>query len=147
MNKQSSIEQYLYEHGSLTYTFKGKSMNPLLKQGRDLYTVVPKTSERCKRHDVVLYRRPDSHQYVLHRITAVRDNDYVIMGDNCVSKEYGIKDKDIVGVMTSFNRKGKVVSVSNTVYRLYVHLWAVIHPMYILIVKIKETLWGGNKEV
>ena len=145
MNKRTNIEQYLKEQGSLTYTFKGKSMNPMLKQGRDLFTIVHKKSERCKRFDVVMYRRPGSPQYVLHRIIDVRDTDYVIMGDNCINKEYGIGDEDIIGVMTSFMRKGKVIDVSNPGYRLYVSLWMVIHPMLIMLVKIKKIVTRGLK--
>lgn len=139
MNNTSSIEAYLNEHGTLTYTFKGVSMNPLLKQGRDLFTVASKTSARCKKYDVVLYRRPPN-QLVLHRVVEVRENDYVILGDNCIAKEYGIRDKDIIGVMVSCNRKGKVISVADWRYRLYSHIWVAIHPGIILLKQTRSRL-------
>lgn len=122
MNNSMTYEQYLAENGSLTYTFKGCSMNPMLKQGRDLFTVKAKTAERCRKYDVVLYRRPPN-RFVLHRIVKVREKDYVIIGDNCIKKEYGIKDEDIIGVLTGFVRKGKDYFVSDPRYRLYVHIW------------------------
>ena len=117
MNKGISYEEYLDKHGALTYTNVGTSMMPLLKQGRDLFTVVKKGEKRCRRGDVVLYKK--GGKYVLHRIIQVRDNDYVIMGDNCVSKETGIRDEDIIGVMTEIKRNGKQHKVSDKDYRVY----------------------------
>lgn len=127
MSNQSNIEDYLKENGTLTYTFRGTSMYPLLKQGRDLFTVAEKTPKRCKKNDVVLYRRSE-HQYILHRVIAVRSNDYVIQGDNCMTKEYGIRDEDIIGVMTSFKHNGKVYDVTDRRYLIYVRIWTAIHP-------------------
>lgn len=123
-----SFEQCLAENGFLTYRVKGTSMEPMLKQGRDLFTVVPKGQARCKKYDVVLYRRPPD-QYVLHRIIEVRPDSYVILGDNCVAKEYGIRDEDILGVMTSFLRRGCQVPVSDRRYQVYCHIWVFLHPV------------------
>ena len=114
----SSIEDYLNERGTLTYSNVGVSMMPLLRQGRDLFTIRKKGPERCKVGDVVLYKRsPD--QYVLHRIVEVRGDSYVILGDNCVNREYGIKDSDILGVMTGYIRDGKEHSVTEQAYLDY----------------------------
>lgn len=121
MNK-TTYEEYLEKNGTLIYRNVGVSMLPLIKQGRDLFIVKKKSAERCKKYDVVLFKRADN-KYVLHRIINVNQNDYVIRGDNCVNKEYGIKDEDIIGVMTSFIRKGKEYSVDNRVYKIYSVLW------------------------
>lgn len=130
MIELSNIEKYLEENGTLTYSFKGTSMNPLLKQGRDLFTVAAKTSERCRKYDVVLFRKADN-QYVLHRIIKVRDKDYITQGDNCVTKEYGILDEEIIGVMTAFKHKNKTYSITDYRYVLYVYIWSAIHPIII----------------
>ena len=121
MSNPLSYEEYLDQNGSMTYTNVGVSMLPLLRQGKDLFTVRKKGSERCCVGDVVLYRRGE--QYVLHRVVEVRENDYVILGDNCVCREFGITDEDIIGVMTGFVRGGKEHSVSDLGYRLYSALW------------------------
>ncbi|MCF0106813.1 MAG: hypothetical protein HUJ53_08635, partial [Holdemanella sp.] len=68
-------------------------------------------------------------RYVLHRIIEVREKDYVILGDNCITKEYGITDKDIVGVAISFKRKGKDLSIDNPFYKLYSRIWVNSYPV------------------
>ena len=140
------FEEYLKKNDSLTYYNVGTSMMPLLKQGRDLFTVEKKTGERCKKYDVVLYRRPPA-KYVLHRIVEVRENDYVILGDNCIRKEYGIRDEDILGVMTSFVRKGHLVKCNNRFYRIYsvicVAAWPlrkILYPVKALVKKILQPI-------
>lgn len=118
MSEVTNYEEYLDKHGTLTYTNVGTSMMPLLKQHRDLFTVKKKGKARCKVGDVVLYRRPPN-KYVLHRVVAVRRDDYIILGDNCVNKEYGITDSDILGIMTGYVRRGRTHTVSDRSYRAY----------------------------
>ena len=134
-----TLEECLAENGFLTYRIRGVSMQPMLRQGRDLFTVVPKGSERCKKYDVVLYRRP-SDPYVLHRIIEVRPDSYVILGDNCIAKEYGIRDEDILGVLTSFRHNGHMVSVSDWRYRLYSRGWVFFQPVRIFCKRMKGKL-------
>ena len=121
MNKKVSYEEYLELNGSITYTNAGVSMLPLLRQGKDLFTVKKKGTERCKVGDVVLYRR--GKQYILHRVVEVHKQDYVILGDNCICREYGITDKDIIGVMTGFVRGSHNYDVNDKGYRLYSCFW------------------------
>ena len=109
-------------------------MLPLLRQGRDLFTLQKKKG-RCNVGDVVLYRR--RQQYVLHRVIEVRANDYVILGDNCIEKEYGITDNDILAVMTVFVRNGKNYTVGVWWYKLYSFIWLKTIPMRIF---LKKTL-------
>ncbi len=117
-----TYEEILSRDGRLVYTNVGTSMLPLLRQGRDLFIVQKRGPERLKAGDVVLYRRPPN-QYVLHRIVQVREKDYVLLGDNCVNREYGITDGDILGVMTGFVHNGKRHAVTDRGYRVYAFLW------------------------
>ena len=134
MSNGISYEDYLNTYGILTYYNVGVSMLPLLRQGKDLFIVKRKGPERCRVGDVVLYRRPPNH-YVLHRIVQVRPSDYVILGDNCVVKEYGIRDEDIIGVMTGFVRDGKEHSTAEAGYRVYSLLWLYTAPVRICLKK------------
>ena len=135
----TTYEEYLEKHGEMTYSNVGVSMMPLLKQGRDLFTVKKKGKKRCKKYDVVLYRRPPNN-YVLHRIIEVRKNDYVILGDNCINKEYGITDDDILGVMTRYVHKGKEHTVNETGYRLYSHIWCDLAVIRVFFMRVKLKL-------
>ncbi len=119
---KSSYEEELEQKGKLVYTNVGSSMLPLLRQRRDLVIIEKRPVGRCKKYDVVLYRRP-SGQHVLHRILKVRKNDYVICGDNRRVREFGVPDEWIIGVLTGVVRDGKQIHVTDWKYRLYTHLW------------------------
>ena len=123
-----TYEEYLEQNGEMTYTNRGISMLPLLKQGRDLFTIRKKGAERCQKYDVVLYRRPPE-SYVLHRIVAVHPDDYILLGDNCLNKETGITDRDIIGVMTGYVRKGKAHSTDDFGYMLYSRWIVLTYPV------------------
>ena len=137
-----NIEQYLSEYGTLTYSNKGTSMMPLLREGKDMFTLRRKGAERCRAGDVVLYKRPPK-DYILHRVVGVRENDYVILGDNCVSYEYGIKDSDILGVMTGFTRGGREYSIESSGYRLYTFI--ILHTKGIRIFTRRVLSWALRK--
>lgn len=115
---KSSFEEQLEKYGSFTYRNKGVSMMPLLRQGKDLFTVRKlEDGERLKKYDVAFYRR--GKDYVLHRVLEVTDTGYIIRGDNCINKE-NIPEKDILGVMTDYVRDGKKYTVDDPVYKRYV---------------------------
>ena len=146
MNKPFSFAEYLDQNETLTYTNVGVSMLPLLRQGKDLFTVRKKGKERCKAGDVVLYRRtPD--RYVLHRVVEVRPEDYVILGDNCIAKEYGIRDEDILGIMTGYVRDGKEHSIEEPGYRVYSNLWMHTIGMRVCAKRCRNALARRVKQV
>ena len=126
-----SIEEYLAENGSLTYSNVGVSMMPMLKQGRDLFTVRKKGAERAKKYDVVLFKRPPD-KYVLHRVVKVRPEGYDILGDNCAARERNVPEERVLGVLTSFVRKGREHSVEEKGYKLYSRLAVAGQPFRIL---------------
>ena len=133
MTETLNFEKYLDENGSLIYSNVGVSMLPLLRQGKDLFILEKKKSERFKTGDVVLYKR--NNRYILHRIIEVRAEDYVILGDNCIEKEYGIKYADILAIMTGFIRDGKKYSVNDFVYKAYSFIWLKTTSIRILVKK------------
>ena len=129
-----NIEQYLADNGRLIYTNKGRSMLPLLREGRDLFIIEAKHEGRCNVGDVVLFRRESD--YVLHRVIAVHNGSYDILGDNCINPERGIKDTDILGVMTGFVRDGREHSINERAYRLYVYVWMKTAGLRIFLKKV-----------
>ena len=141
MKIDGKFAEMLRRDGFLVYKTQGVSMRPLFKQNRDLVTIKPYHG-RLKKYDVPLYPKKNGSGYLLHRIIEVRENDYVIRGDNTFVKEYGITDDDIIGVLTDFKRKGKSYSVSHTGYRLYARIWNSIYPLRHLLRKCR--LLGGK---
>lgn len=135
---KSTFEEEIERSGKIIYTNVGDSMMPLIKQGRDVL-VISKPNGRLKRYDVPLYKR-DSGQYVLHRILEVRENDYVICGDNRWKKEYGITDRHIIGVLTGMIRDGREIPVTDRKYRLYVHLWCDFFPVRAWMIRARQFL-------
>ena len=105
-------------------------MEPLFRTGRDM-VVIKRREGECKKYDVVLYRYP-SGKYVLHRIIRVRENEYIIRGDNTFIREHIPKDK-ILGVLERFNRKGKSHTVNDRGFKIYSRLWNFIYPVRYLI--------------
>lgn len=133
MNK-SSFEEEIKKSGRIIYTNVGDSMMPYIKQGRDVL-VISEVNGRLNKYDVPLYKR-DSGQYVLHRILNVRENDYVICGDNRWNKEYGITDRHIIGILTGVIRDGQEIPVTSRIYRIYVHLWCDLFPVRAFILRV-----------
>lgn len=132
MKKYIKFEEELEKRGYLIFTNKGFSMYPLLRQQKDLMHI-KKTQGPLKKYDAPLYKVGD--KYILHRIVEVREHDYVICGDNCTVKEYGITDKDILGVLVGVTRNGKYISVTDKKYLFYVHLWCDFLEVRIAILK------------
>ncbi len=123
-----TFEDLLARDGSLVYRTKGVSMEPMLRQDRDLVTIqVPET--RLKKYDVALYKR--GKDFVLHRVMDVKEGYYLIRGDNTFSMEH-VPDSAVIGVLTSFQRKSMVYSVTDTSYLCYVRIWCAIYPLRFL---------------
>ena len=127
-----TFEDLLARDGKLVYRTRGVSMEPMLRQNRDL-VVIRVPSARLQRFDVALYRRGDA--YVLHRVIKVKPDHYLIRGDNTYIMET-VPDTAVIGVLTGFQRKGKLHDVTEPGYRLYVRFWHGIYPLrlaYILL--------------
>ena len=101
-------------------------MYPMLRNQRDTIIIEP-CEGRLKKYDVPLYRRGSA--YVLHRIVEVRPDSYVICGDNCLCREYGVTDEQIIGVLTGFYRGNKLIQMESIGYRAYVRIWCAVYPV------------------
>lgn len=119
------FEDLLRKDGRLVYKTKGTSMEPMLRQNRDL-VIIEVPSSRLRKYDVALYRRGDN--YVLHRVIGVKDGYYRIRGDNTYAIER-VPFDNVIGVLKRFNRKGKLHDVSELGYRFYARFWNAIYPL------------------
>ena len=155
--RETSIEREMKEKGRLTYTNVGVSMWPFIRQGKDL-VVIEAPKGRLKKYDVPLYRiNPSENRYTLHRILEVREQDYIIRGDNCLKTEHGIRDEQIVGVLTkiirgadkrgggkdrkgTFRGYGRVINADNRMYLFCVRLWRFLYPIRALMLIVRRRL-------
>lgn len=135
--EQRRIDDVVAQDGIYAGTTSGVSMYPMLRDRRDTIIIQP-CHGRLKKYDVPLYRRGE--KYVLHRIVKVLPDSYVICGDNCIRKEYGISDRQIIGVLTGFYRDGKVIDMNGYGYRFYARIWVWLYPFRVFI-KLAGAAW------
>lgn len=140
---KSSFERVLAQKGRLVYTNVGDSMKPLIKD-RDLLVIVP-VKRTLKTLDVPLYKR-ESGQYVLHRIIGKKDGAYVMCGDNRCQREYGITDKNVIGVLESIIRNGREVPVNNGKLRVYAVFWQFLYPIRYIYLRLRNKLRNRRKK-
>lgn len=134
MTSMEKIERIIKEQGFFASTAVGTSMYPMLQNRRDTVIISP-AAGRLKKYDIPLYKRGDA--YVLHRIVQVLPDSYIICGDNCMELEYGITDKQIIGVLTGFYRNDKKVEMNGLFYHIYVRVWVFLYPLRRLEKKIR----------
>ena len=114
------IREQIANDCSVTFSPRGVSMLPMLKEGRDTVTISA-PPEKLKKYDIILYQRTNG-KYVLHRIVGVGET-YTCIGDNQFVLEKGIKREQIIAVCTSFTRGGKKHSVNAPFWRAYAVFW------------------------
>ncbi|MBQ7335211.1 MAG: S24/S26 family peptidase [Clostridia bacterium] len=117
----SNIEERLASDGFFVSTTAGVSMKPMLRDRRDRVVLVPVGAEKLKKWDLPAYRRADG-KCVLHRIIAVKEDYYIIRGDNTYAKEY-VPHEQIFGYVTEFYRGKKHIRTDSKWYRLYASVW------------------------
>lgn len=138
------IEDVLKEKNYFISTISGVSMYPMLRNHKDTIVVRP-NKERLKKYDVALYKR--NNKYVLHRVIEVLDDGYVILGDNCIEKEYGIKEDQILGVLTEFYRGDRKMNMQSLGYYLYSRIWVNIYPIRVIYKRIRGHLGKVKRAV
>ena len=120
------LKESLAAGRSVRFSPTGFSMLPMLRQGIDSVELSP-ISGRLKKYDLPLYQR-ESGKYILHRIVAAEET-YSCMGDNQFDVENGIRQEQLIAVVTAFYRRDKRYSIESPVYRLYCRFWHYTRPV------------------
>jgi len=126
------IREQLSLGKTIKFTPDGTSMLPMLRPKRDS-VVLAAISGKLKKYDILLYQR-DNGQFVLHRIVKVGET-YTAVGDNHLQLEKEIRHEQMIAVVVSFTRNGKMHSVDELQYRMYCRLWHYTRP-------IRRVLYG-----
>lgn len=106
--------------------FRGVSMLPLLRQGRDAVELAP-LPPKLKKYDLPVYRYP-SGKIVMHRVVGVREDGYVCLGDNTYRYER-IAPEQLIALVSAFRRDQRRIEVTDPVYRLYCRVWVASYPL------------------
>lgn len=114
------IRECLEAGQSIRFSPKGISMMPMLRQDLDSVILSP-IQGKLKRYDLPLYKR-SSGAYILHRIIDVGET-YTCMGDNQFKPEFGLRQDQMVALVTAFYRGDRMISVHSPGYRIYCSIW------------------------
>ena len=95
---------------------KGTSMMPMLRENIDSVMLAP-VPGKLKKYDLPLYQRRDG-QYVLHRILKVGET-YTCIGDNQYTYESGVRQEQLIAVVTGYYRDEAYIPVSSFRYKCY----------------------------
>lgn len=135
--EKQSIEEVLENEGVYISTTVGMSMYPMLRNRRDTIIIRP-CNRKLKKYEIALYKRGE--KYILHRVVKVLPDSYVICGDNCRWKEYGIQEDQITGVLWEFYRDGKKVKLNGIIYQIYARIWVAMFPFRNIVWNMKKRL-------
>ena len=108
----------LEQGGEVSFVTSGFSMLPLLRNRMDT-AFLHKPLRPIRRGDVVFYRR-DNGKFVLHRVVGKRKDGFVLRGDNQREKEYGIRNDQILAILTAIRRGDKLIPMRSAWNRMYV---------------------------
>jgi len=106
--------------------FRGLSMLPLLRQGKDKIELSP-LPETLRKYDLPVYQYP-SGKVVMHRVVGMEAGKYICLGDNTYSYEK-IAPEQMIGLVTAIKRGEKRIPVTSSGYRLYCRIWVAIYPI------------------
>ena len=122
------IRKLISEGRTVSLTVKGNSMNPFLVSLRDQMTLGPWKDEDIRKGCVALVKDIRGN-YLIHRIIARDGNTVTLIGDGNVGLYEKAATDEIIGIMYSMTRKGKVWKADDRMWKLYSWFWMLILPV------------------
>ena len=120
------IKEQLAMGQTVKFKPRGISMLPMLRQGIDNVIISP-LPNKLRKYDLPLYQR-ENGKYILHRVVKVGET-YTCIGDNQFELETGLRDDQMIALVTGFYRGEKFHSVNELGYRLYCRFWHYSRPL------------------
>lgn len=112
---------------SVPLTISGNSMTPFLVHGRDT-VFLSKVIRPLKKGDMILYRRRNG-RYILHRICRVHPDCYDLVGDAQTRIEPGIRPEQVLAVVNTVRRKGKILKQGDFWWDFFEGFWLRVIPL------------------
>lgn len=122
------IRVLISEGKTVTITVKGNSMNPFMVHLRDQITLGPWKDEDIRKGTVALVR--DIHgNHLIHRIIKREKNTVTLLGDGNIAQTEMATLDNVIGIMYSIQRKGKVHTPHGLIWRTYSVIWSLLTPV------------------
>ena len=121
------LEDLAQEDKTVGVPVSGNSMSPFLISQRD-YVIFQKPNRPLQKGDIVFFRR-DSGEYILHRVSQIKENQYYILGDAQTKVEGPIREDQIFGLVTKVRRKGKWIDPSDFWWKFFEKVWINMIPL------------------
>lgn len=139
------LPQLLQEVESVPLVISGNSMTPFLIHGRDT-VYLSKITQPPKKGDMVLYQRKTG-AYVLHRIYRLRNGTYDLIGDGQWGIEPGIRPEQLLAVVKTVRRNGKLLRKGSFCWEFFEHIWLILVPLRPWISRLYScmTAWRKRK--
>lgn len=112
---------------ALPLVISGNSMSPFLIHGRDT-VYLSRLTRPVRRGDALLYQRRNG-SYVFHRVYAVTAEGFTMVGDAQTVLEPGIRQEQVIAIMTRAVRKGKELKPGCFWWEFFEKIWIRIIPM------------------
>ncbi len=127
---------------ALPLVISGNSMSPFLIHGRDT-VFLSRLTRPVRKGDVLLYQR-ENGAYILHRVYEVEKDGLTMVGDAQCILEHGIRQEQVIAIMTSALRKGKRQKPGSFWWEFFEKVWIRMVPLRRVAVKgyskIKENI-------
>ena len=108
-------------------TLDGTSMQPLIRKGRDIVTILPPDGE-LRIGDIVLFRRADG-AYVVHRVYRIEEDRVITLGDNCENPDPPIHRSRILGNVKTIRRGNRLIETDSASQQRYGRIWMKLLPI------------------
>ena len=99
--------ELLEDTEAVPLVISGSSMAPFLVHGRDT-VYLSKVKYPLKKGDMILYCR-DNGAYILHLICRAEGGTYTLVGDAQTRLEPGVRQDQVLAVVSAVCRKGKIL--------------------------------------
>ncbi len=122
------IRTLISEGRTVSLTVKGNSMNPFLVNLRDQITLGPWKDGDLKKGCVALVRDIRGN-YLVHRIIRTDEKTVTLLGDGNIGFTETATYDNVIGIMYSVTRKGRVWTSESLLWRFYSWSWMLLTPL------------------
>ncbi len=121
----------------LKFTVTGDSMYPFLRHGIDSVVLRHVGTKIIKKGDIVLFKRADNGQYVLHRVVRIaKEHALYLAGDAQNWVEGPIRRQQVIGIVMKVYRKEKEIFSNSYFWIILSKMWMNVLPARPLIIEM-----------